>query len=145
MSSSTTNLRDLEAQWFRRLAEMRAAISELKIPEASFQATLYGEELKLSDKDFSTSPVSENLWDLISDDSDDSDDITPNFGLENPAASTDQVRGVYDYSWLLQQMRSVALKGTGLQADVIADQVIALISSSNNGNFLCSSARPVNR
>ncbi|KAB2579921.1 putative helicase mug81 [Lasiodiplodia theobromae] len=125
-----------ESQWLAQLAEMRAAIAELKLPEKNGDVPAYGADIDVDDEDLSGTASGDDIWDLISDE-------------ESAGYSTDQLDGadavatdsvpagpLYSQSWLGQQCAQVAQRGSGLDAQTLQDQIMALLSSDSNDEEL---------
>lgn len=125
-----------ESQWLAQLAEMRAAIAELKLPEKNGDVPAYGADIDVDDEDLSGTASGDDIWDLISDE-------------ESAGYSTDQLDGadavatdsvpagpVYSQSWLGQQCAQVTQRGSGLDAQTLQDQIMALLSSDSNDEEL---------
>lgn len=121
-------LEHLESEWLSQLAQMRAAISELKLPEEN--VLKYGEDLGLSDEEFTFSSSSEDLWDLISDVTEDEEDDIPS-NVAAPSSSQS-----FDSAWLESRLRTVSAKSSGLSSGDIADQFHALLASDNTDDEL---------
>jgi hypothetical protein len=127
-------LQVMEAEWLSKLAAMRDAISKLNIPkEEPPQGELYGYDLGLSDDDFSYPSGSDDIWDLISDDTDYSSDHEPHHQLDDSFASSAVVEQQYDRNWLARRSAGVASRTSGFDADALTDQILAILSSDSSG------------
>lgn len=121
---------DAHAQWLEQLASMRNTIAELNLPAHKHHHAppAYGHDMQLDDDDLSGTS-SEDIWDIISDDCQDaySSDQLEHILPSQPGAN------VYDQQWLSQQCRAVARSSSGLESDVLKDQIAAILASDSNG------------
>lgn len=128
-----SNLQDAQAAWLEQLEAMRKAIAELKLPAASQASSAYGEGMDFDDDDLSGTASGEDIWDVLSDEY---DDVYSSDQLNNDAASasaSSAPKDRYDQGWLAGRCAAVAQRGSGLNGDALADQILAILSS-NSGN-----------
>ncbi|KAI5357013.1 putative helicase, AAA+ ATPase domain, Sec63 domain, Helicase superfamily 1/2, ATP-binding protein [Septoria linicola] len=127
-------------QWLEQLAAMRAAIAELKLPETNGeqQKEIASEvddlDLDLDDDDLS--PASgDDIWDLISEEE---DETFSEESEEIPATTASSTGQVKDGSreWLQNKCQNVAKKGSGLEASALQDQIIAVLASDSSDDEL---------
>jgi antiviral helicase SLH1 len=125
----TSSIETAQAQWLEQLAAMRKAIAELNLPADSDKAPAYGDDLEFDDDDFSGTASGEDIWDIISDEyeeeySSDQLDQLPDGPSEG---------NLYDQKWLTQKCVGVAQRSSGLNAEALKDQILAILSSDSNG------------
>lgn len=119
------------AQWLEQLAAMRAAIADLNLPETNGEtnAPTYGDDLELDDDDLSPGSLSDDIWDLISDEDEDFSEESAEVPAPAPP-SVEAKEGSRD--WLQERCRDVASKGNGLDASSLEDQIIAVLASDSS-------------
>lgn len=122
-------LDDLQSQWLAQMAEMRAAISSLNLSKDSSKANAYAKDLNLLDEEFEESASSEDLWDSISDFSAEEEE------LDVPAINGKQS---YDQEWLARRCDEIASRDSGVQPELLLDQVMAVLHSDSSGSILVS-------
>ncbi|KAK2781439.1 hypothetical protein FQN52_001631 [Onygenales sp. PD_12] len=118
-----------ESQWLAQLAAMRLAMAELKLPKDP-DTVSYGADLKLDDDEFSSGPESvEDLWDIISQDGETSDDLdaTSDSQLNGPAVP--ETSASYGSEWLSNKCQSVAQRNPNLDSSELQQQLISVLSS----------------
>ncbi|OJD39756.1 activating signal cointegrator 1 complex subunit 3 [Diplodia corticola] len=125
-----------ESQWLAQLAEMRAAIADLKLPQQNGDAPAYGADMDIDDEELSGTASGDDIWDLISDE--ESADYSSDQLDGADAVTTDAAAPapLYSQSWLSQQCAQVAQRSSGLDAQSLQDQIIALLSSDSSDEEL---------
>jgi antiviral helicase SLH1 len=118
----------LEAEWLANMAQMRAAIASLKLPLGT--KPVYGSDLGVTDSDFTYAPGSDDLWDLISDDSEESE---PDLVYEAAPTPPSPPLRRYDRAWLDGQCTAVAARNSGLDSAALFDQIMAVMASDSKG------------
>jgi antiviral helicase SLH1 len=124
-----------ESQWISQLASMRAAISELKLSKAAPTAIPYGQDLLLDDEDILPIEGSDDLWDLISEISEEeytSEEPGTAFVDQQSAATSSRA---YDRDWLRSQCVAVSSRNSGLESNALYEQVEAILASDSNGKL----------
>lgn len=125
-----------ESQWLVQLAEMRAAIAELKLPQKNGDAPAYGHDIDVDVDDFSGTASGDDIWDIISneesadyssDQLDVADAVPAKAGPAGP---------LYSQSWLAEQCEQAAQRGSGLDAQALQGQIMAVLSSDSNNDEL---------
>ncbi|GME28323.1 Helicase [Neofusicoccum parvum] len=125
-----------ESRWLAQLAEMRAAIAELKLPQKNGDAPVYGADIDIDDDDLSGTASGDDIWDLVSD-GESADYSSDQFdGTGSLPADAGPAGPIYSQSWLGQQCAQVALRGSGLDAQTLQDQIMALLGSDSNDEEL---------
>ncbi|KAK3686849.1 putative steryl acetyl hydrolase mug81 [Vermiconidia calcicola] len=127
------------SQWLEQLSAMRAAIAELKLPQTNGDAAPYeyGQDIEIDDDDLSPESGSDDIWDLISDaeDGDYSEE-----SLEPPSQPVDglnkEKRVFGDKEWLKRQCENISSRGSGLEAQALQDQIIAIVASDSSDEEL---------
>jgi antiviral helicase SLH1 len=130
------SLNAAESQWLSQLATMRAAIAELNLAKVDDSAIEYGQDLHLDDEDLLPIQGGNDLWDLISDISE--DEYTSGESESPPSGTSDLAgpAGVYDRDWLSKQCVAVSTRNSGLDAHALQDQVEAVLASDSNGKLV---------
>jgi hypothetical protein len=128
----TSSIETAQAQWLEQLAAMRKAIAELNLPADADKAPAYGDDLEFDDDDFSGTASGEDIWDIISDEYEEeySSDQLDQFDQLPDAPSGGSI---YDQRWLTQKCAGVAQRSSGLNAEALKDQILAILSSDSNG------------
>ena len=126
------SLEIMESEWLSRLSEMRAAISGLKLSNRDVKTGEYGHDLDLSDDDFSPGTGSEDLWDLISEYSDDEDESEVSAGPSATIPPPNSVKS-YDRDWLIAKCAAVSQRASGLDAQTLQDNLLAILASDSSG------------
>ncbi|SMR47532.1 unnamed protein product [Zymoseptoria tritici ST99CH_3D1] len=126
------------AQWLEQLAAMRAAIADLKLPQTNGQVDTeaYGSDLDLNDDDLSPGSGSDDIWDLISEEEDDtfSEESADVPEVATIAAEAQAKDGSRD--WLRTKCENVARKGNGLDASSLEEQIVAVLASDSGDDEL---------
>jgi hypothetical protein len=128
----TSSIETAQAQWLEQLAAMRKAIAELNLPADADKAPAYGDDLEFDDDDFSGTASGDDIWDIISDEYEEeySSDQLDQFDQIPDAPSGGNL---YDQRWLTQKCAGVAQRSSGLNAEALKDQILAILSSDSNG------------
>jgi hypothetical protein len=120
---------NLHTQWLAQMTEMRAAILNQGLDTRhNSGGNVYGKSLSLSNDDFISNTDSDDIWDSISDYSNDDEDSI----LVGDSSSFDFA---HDRKWLAAQCDAVSYRRNGVQADILLDQVIAILSSDSGGEI----------
>lgn len=120
----------MESEWLSQLAVMKAAISDLKLSNRNFKTEEYGQDLNLSDEDFSYNTSSDDLWDLISESSDNEYVSDPSH-VATPVAPSKS----YDRDWLGAKCVVVSQGNSGLDAGTLRDHILATLASDSSGEL----------
>ena len=125
----TPELEAAQAEWLSQLATMRRAIADLKLDQPDKNAQPYGQDIVVDEEDLSGGSGSDDFWDI----SDDEEDEYSSDSLDRSAAGSakDEVLGM---DWLKAKCFSFAERRSGLNAEELEGQVIALLSSDSQGN-----------
>ena len=121
-----------QSQWLAQLAGMRQAIAELKLDQISNTAPSYGQDL-LVDDDLTGGSGSDDIWDILSEEEDDeySSDLLDE--AEDPL-SNGHIDGVSrGLEWLGMRTTSLASQKSGLDAQELQGQILAMLASDSNG------------
>ena len=122
------------SQWMVKLAEMQAAIAELKrTQEPSGTASFVGNV----DKDlasFNIRPYKGDVLDLVAKEYDEYDELeeetsSEDFDEAQKGVSTNN----FDVVWLRQQCQAVEKQGSGLEDGQLYDQMSAILVSDSSG------------
>ncbi|KAK5128381.1 hypothetical protein LTR85_003049 [Meristemomyces frigidus] len=136
MSTSTDTV---ASQWLEQLAAMRAAIADLKLPQANgdAEAYKYGGDLDLDDDDLSPASPTDDIWDLISDDEEEEyseESLDPEtLSADGP---TSGAAAVGSREWLSSRCEEVARKGSGLDAETLQEHIVAVLASDSSDEEL---------
>ncbi|KAN0068688.1 Sec63 Brl domain containing protein [Elaphomyces granulatus] len=124
-----------ESEWLSQLTAMRQAIMKLNLPKNDINnGTCYGSNLELDfdDDDFFSTAMTDNIWDVISSDDEETDD------------DLDDIHGVplfppavtYDYHWLESRCNALADRRPGLPADELSHQIATLLATDSGDDEL---------
>ncbi|KAK6413534.1 putative steryl acetyl hydrolase mug81, partial [Oleoguttula sp. CCFEE 5521] len=126
-------------QWLDQLAAMRAAIAELKLPQANGASKSGNVEhdLDFDDDDLSPASGSDDIWDIISDE-DEGDFTDDSFEAVAANASNNgfHVDAVGSKEWLEQRCIAVASRGSGMDAETLLSQITAVLASDSSDDEL---------
>ena len=121
-----------ESQWLAQLASMREAIAELKLDKTCTNGPSYGDDLMIDDNGFTVGNGTDDIF-YISDEGDDeySSDYAEEI-LEAP--SNNNVSGTgRGIEWLKSRTVALANQRSGLEANDLDEQIVALLASDSNG------------
>ncbi|KAF2663905.1 Sec63-domain-containing protein [Microthyrium microscopicum] len=124
-------LESLESEWLSKFEQMREAISKLNLSQEELLAPQYGSDLGIDDDDFLYGSGTEDIWDLISDETDQSYHDSP---VIAPVSAPTQ-HG-YDRNWLRSECLDLASRTSGLDGDSLCEHVLAIIGSDSNDEEL---------
>jgi antiviral helicase SLH1 len=128
------------SQWLEQLATMRAAIADLKLPQTNGDSkdASYGDDYGLDDDDLSPASGSDDIWDIISDEDEDDfseESLEPTYAYQHTtheeASSPAGSRG-----WLRECCIDVSSRGSGLAADTLEEQIMAVLASDSSDDEL---------
>lgn len=124
-------MEETQVKWLQQLQAMREAIAELKLPAAESEKTPpYGHDIDFDDDndDFSGTASGNDIWDIISDEYEEeySSDHAEQFA-QVPASSN-----TYDARWLSAKCAEVARGSSGLDAEMLKEQISAILSSDSS-------------
>ncbi|KAK5127281.1 hypothetical protein LTR08_004459 [Meristemomyces frigidus] len=132
--SSTTDM--AASQWIEQLAAMRAAIAELKIPQANgdSEGYQYGGEIELDEDELSPASPTDDIWDFISEDEEEdySEESLEPAGTDFPSL----VAAVGSREWLGKRCLEVADRGSGLDAESLQEHIVAVLASDSSDDEL---------
>ena len=124
-------LENAHSEWLAQLSSMRKAIAELQLDKSFAGGQEYGHDIVLDD-DLTGGSGSDDIWDIISEEEDyeySSDSLevseSPSNGVANGIG-----RGV---EWLRSRTTSLANQKSGLDANELQEQILALLVADNNG------------
>ena len=121
-----------QSQWIAQLATMRQAIAELKLDENTGTVSIYGQDL-LVDDDLTGGSGSDDIWDILSEEEDDrySSDFLDE--AEEPL-NNGHIDGISrGLEWLRMRTTSLASQKSGLDAQELQGQILAMLASDSNG------------
>ncbi|KAF2473024.1 Sec63-domain-containing protein [Lindgomyces ingoldianus] len=124
-------LENAQAQWLEQLDAMRKAIADLDLSAAEC-GPAYGDDLNLDDDDFSGVASGDDVWDVISDEYEEeysSDNLDDDVGRHAGG-------GLYDQLWLADRCSIVAGRSSGLDANALKAQILAILASDSNNEEL---------
>jgi len=121
-----------QSQWLAQLATMREAIAELKLDTVYTNGSSYGDDLMIDDDDLTGGSGSDNIFDINDEDYDEysSDYPEETSGTSNNGNVNGTGRGI---AWLKSRTGSLANQRSGLQANDLQEQIVALLASDFNG------------
>jgi antiviral helicase SLH1 len=125
---SPTALDTAEAQWQTRLAAMRAALADLKLPQKVNRETLsYGSDIAFDeDDDFTSGNSGDDVWDFISD----SDEALYSSDFNEDLVPEEPTQG-YGIQWLKSKCIGFTAKKQGLSGEDLQEQIMALLASDS--------------
>ncbi|PNS15900.1 hypothetical protein CAC42_8006 [Sphaceloma murrayae] len=130
----TTAAEAAQAQWLAQFAEMKKALEEFRARNLPTGEAPYGKDILLDESDSPNSSESDDIWDLIDDDGDDTSSGDDFPAVEQPSANG--ALPTYNQTWLEQQMSSSGLGNGGMDSISMAEQVMAIISSDSSDDEL---------
>ena len=125
---------DALSQWLAQLAEMKAAIAELKSTNEISNSTPFGGDIQKELETFDVRPQKGNILDLVGreyDTYDESEEDTSSNDLTDTQNGVSS--GIYDQGWLQQQCQRVEKQGSELDSNQLYDQVSATLVSDSSG------------
>jgi len=136
----STSVEMAASQWLEQLRGMRAAIAELKLPQANGDADerKFAGKIESEDEDSWLASPSEDIWDLISMDEEEEysdESVEP----ENPISCGEAPTSSYTIGtaeWLRKNCDVVAGTGSGLDASMLQEQISAVLSSDSKDEEL---------
>ena len=131
-------LESAEAEWLSKFVEMRAAIEKLDLPKYNSSEPQYGSDLGLSDDDFLYGGGTDDLWDLLSDETEEDAEVSSVKQLNGKSAGvpvplSDPSTPQFNRDWLVSQCAIVASKTSGFEASVLIEQIVAILASDSSG------------
>ncbi|KAF2457723.1 Sec63 Brl domain-containing protein [Lineolata rhizophorae] len=136
-----------ESEWLAQVTAMREAIASLNLPKQDGLTVPYGSDLDL-DADEESEELSledsgsDEIWDLIQDDWGDEEELyssdQPDSGTDGAASREGFSAEPKDYGreWLGEQCKRVARAGSGLDAEALRDQILAILGSDSRNEEL---------
>ena len=125
-------LENAHSQWLAQLSSMRKAIAELQLDKSFGAGQEYGHDIVLLDDELTGGSSSDDIWDVISEEEDyeySSDSLevpeSPSNGITDGMG-----RGV---EWLRSRTTSLANQKSGLDANELQEQIIALLVADSSG------------
>jgi antiviral helicase SLH1 len=125
---SPTALDTAEVQWQTQLAEMRAALADLKLPQKdNGEMLFYGSDIGFDDDDdFTSGNSGDDVWDFISE----GDEALYSSDLNEDLVSEELTQG-YGPQWLKSKCIGFAEKKQGLSGEDLQEQIMALLASDS--------------
>ena len=122
------NVDAAEAKWRAQLADMRAALADLKLPTKSSDTGYYsyGSDIDFDDEDFTSGNSGDDVWDFISDSGEELYSSEPN--EDDVPDATD---GGYGPQWLKSRCLGFATRKHGLSGEDLQEQIMALLASDS--------------
>ena len=131
------SIQSVQSQWLAQLASMRAAIAELKLNQVDSNAQSYGQDLLLDDDDLTGGSGSDDIWDILSEETDDEYSSDQLNGKEEAHTNGDFDGLEYDLGWLRSKTVAFASRRSGLDAHELQEQIVALLASDSRGTVYC--------
>jgi antiviral helicase SLH1 len=120
-----------QSQWLSQLADMRAAIASLPKPEPG--AVEYSKHLSLEDDDIVSIPGSADIWDIISEISEEEFTSGELDGVPLQSPGPRDQQETLGKEWLRKQCIGVANRNSGLDSHSLQEQVEAILASDSHG------------
>lgn len=124
-----------QSQWLAQLADMREAIAELKLNQASVNGQAYGHDIAVDDDDdVAGGSGIDDIWDILSDE-ENNDYSSDNLeGAEqHPLGGYGDAHG-YDQTWLRIKCVALASRRSAPGGGELEEQVLALLASDSRGH-----------
>lgn len=116
-----------EARWQTQLAEMRAALADLKLAPPNADTIPYGSDIEYDeDEDFTSENSGDDVWDFISDAEDDYDSSDINEDQIPDASGAG-----YGPQWLKGKCLMFASRKEGLSGEDLQEQIMVLLASDS--------------
>ena len=125
---------DALSQWLAQLAEMKAAIAELKSTNEISNSTPFGGDIQKELETFDVRPQKGNILDLVAREYntyDESEEDTSSNDLTDTQNGVSS--GIHDQGWLQQECQRVEKQGSELDSNQLYDQVSATLVSDSSG------------
>jgi antiviral helicase SLH1 len=122
------------SQWLSQLAAMRAAIASL--PKPGPDTVEYGKDLSLDDDDIVSVSGGDNIWDLISEISEEEYTSGEIDGTPIPLPNAHDHPEAFGKDWLREQCIGVANRNSGLDSHSLQEQVEAILASDGHGMYV---------
>src|ERR1700712_746112 len=103
-----------QSQWLSQLANMRAAIASL--PKPGLDTVEYGKELSLEDDDIVSVSGGDDIWDLISEISEEEYTSGELDGAPIPSVNAHHHQEAFGKDWLRECCIGVAKRNSGLDS-----------------------------
>ena len=126
-----------KTEWSSQIAAIRQAVSDLEIEQADSGTKEYGYDIPFDEKTLFAEDPQDRIWD-ISDPEDEEYSSDSLEDLREPARSAGPSSTVFDKAWLKRCCASYAQRKSGLNAEELVEQVMAVIASDSQGRFLRS-------
>ncbi|EPE24285.1 P-loop containing nucleoside triphosphate hydrolase [Glarea lozoyensis ATCC 20868] len=114
-----------EARWQTQLANMRAALADLKLPQNNGD-TLYDSDVAFEEEDFTSGNSGDDVWDFISDSEEDVYSSDSNGDHDPPIPN-----GSYGPQWLRSKCLLLSSRKQGLRGEDLQEQIMALLASDS--------------
>ncbi|KAI9773192.1 MAG: hypothetical protein M1835_006186, partial [Candelina submexicana] len=136
-SSNYSGLESAQEEWLSQLRAMRLAVAELKnMPHQNGNTEEYGRDIVVEEDDTSRDGTSDDVWDFISDDEEDpySSDFLDAAGEAHTDGELDGIG--YGQKWLRDRCVEFTSRRSGMSADILEEQITALLASDTNDEEL---------
>jgi antiviral helicase SLH1 len=120
-----------QSQWLSQLADMRAAIASL--PKQDPDAVEYGKDLSLDDDDIVSVSGGDDIWDIISEISEEEYTSGELDATLIHSESTRVIQEAFGKEWLREQCIGVASRKSGLDSHSLQEKVEAILGSDSHG------------
>lgn len=122
------------SQWLSQLVAMRAAIASLPKPDPD--TVEYGRDLALDDDDIVSVSGGDDIWDLISEISEEEYTSGEIDGAFSPSPTGHDHQEALGKEWLRDQCVGVANRNSGLDSRTLQEQVEAILASDSHGTHV---------
>lgn len=124
---SSSSAARVEAQWKAQLADMRAALAEIKLPPANADVLYESDVTFEEDDEFIPGNSGDDVWDFISDDDEEDFYSSDNANEETPPSASSG----YGPQWLKSKCLMFASRKQGLRGEDLQEQIMALLASDS--------------
>lgn len=123
----------IQAKWAAQLESMRQTIAELKSLHIGEGSKSYGDDLMIDDDDFPGGSSSDDVFNISDDEEEDYSSDSLDAELE-AFPSGDTATSSYGKDWLRARCTEYADRKSGLDAQALEEQVVALLASDSQGS-----------
>jgi antiviral helicase SLH1 len=126
LTMAPTVLDSAEARWQTQLADMRAALADIKLPQDNGE-TLYDSDVAFDDdEEFTSGNSGDDVWDFISDSEEDLYSSDSNEDHDPQVQSSS-----YGPQWLKSKCLLFSSRKEGLRGEDLQEQIMALLASDS--------------
>ncbi|KAI9848594.1 MAG: hypothetical protein M1837_007263 [Sclerophora amabilis] len=138
---SPSVLQTAESQWLAQMTAMRESLAELKLAGAQQTTHLpsYGDDLDVDDDELSgLSGDGDDIWDFVREQEEEEDEYSSDLldGVDQPQYVDENLTSSYGGDWLRNQCLDYAGRNSGMSADDLQGQMVAILGSDSDDDEL---------